>query len=163
MRQHSCPSANELLISAWKPPACCYAYLSCLAQNKLQEGKLPSTNASFCPGPPTRQQPCWKTAQGSRALLLYPPDQAINDLLVQLHFLLCSFKDEVGGEGSLQREIHCGYFPGYRQLKATECPCGKEQERGCVRKSLTLSLRSLLSFRWPNCSGHIKSHPGPLL
>ena len=48
----------------------------------------------------------------SQVFLLYPLDQAINDLLVQLHFLLCSFKDEVSGEGFLQREIHCGYFSG---------------------------------------------------
>lgn len=85
----------------------------------------------------------------SQVFLLYPLGQAINDLLVQLHLLLCSFKDEVLGKCFLQREIYYGYFPGYEQRKATQCPCGKEQERDRERKWLTLSFLQPFKFLSP--------------
>lgn len=111
--------------------------------------------------PPATTQPVTMLENSSgvesclSSLLLYPVDQDIDDLLVQLHFLLCSFRDKVSGKCFLQKEIHYEHFPGYKRCKPAHRPREKEQERDCTRQWQTLPFCSLFTFLCLSCSGHI--------
>lgn len=102
--------------------------------------------------PPTTTQPVTMLENSSgvesclSSLLLYPVDQDIDDLLVQLHFLLCSFRDKVSGKCFLQKEIHYEHFPGYKRCKLTVLVKRNRKETVQGNGRLCLSAAFSLSF-----------------